>query len=296
MTTLRAALADFTRYLAAERGLSRHTIEAYQSDVGRFCEALSSPDQPFLASVIPDAIISHLSLLKSREYASSTISRALIAIKVFCRFLKREGYLTVDHSLGLNTPKVWQLIPEMLSTSEVETLIAAAETDIGHGVRDKAILELLYSCGLRVSELCQLDLYDVDDDYVRVKGKGNKERLVPLGEPALIAIDHYLSTCRGICDDTQNASPLFVTRKGKRIDRVAVWRLVKVYAKKCGITKVISPHSLRHAFATHLLDNGADLRVIQELMGHAHISSTDRYMHLSRRQVQKAFYACHPRN
>ena len=160
--------------------------------------------------------------------------------------------------------------------------------------RDRAILEVLYASGLRVSELCNLGLYAVDDEFVRVKGKGGKERLVPIGRKAVEAIDYCLQHFRGECRNEKNPV-LFSTNRGKKIDRVNVWRMVKKYAKQAGIVKNIFPHTLRHSFATHLLDNGADLRVIQEMLGHASINSTDRYTHLSRRHLVEAFNAFHPR-
>lgn len=292
--TLDTAARDFVRYLAAERGLSPHTVDAYRCDLARFVATLAAEGLTAVGALTPDLFIAHMAVLKADGYASASMCRALVTFKVFCRFLKREDYLPTNIASGLNTPKVWQLIPDILSVDEVEALLTAPAATTPGGIRDRAILELLYSCGLRVSELCSLNLYDVDDDYVRVKGKGGRERLVPIGVPALRAVDHYLAVARGSC--TEAEPPLFVTRGGDRIDRIAVWHLVKKYGVAAGITKTISPHTLRHAFATHLLDNGADLRIIQELMGHSHISSTDRYMHLSRRHIQKAFYSCHPRN
>ncbi|MFQ5729368.1 MAG: tyrosine-type recombinase/integrase, partial [Waddliaceae bacterium] len=163
------------------------------------------------------------------------------------------------------------------------------------GARDKAILELLYSSGLRVSEVCTIQIYDVDDEYVKVFGKGQKERLVPLGQCALAAIDHYLLYYRSQYD-SEKEKALFVTKKGRPLDRISIWRMIKSHAKKAGITKSISPHTLRHSFATHLLDNGAELRVIQEMLGHANINSTERYTHVSRAHIQKAFTAFHPRS
>lgn len=295
MATLEIALTDFCRYLAAERGLSRHTLEAYRRDISSFIVAVAASGKTEPSTIALDDIVSYIGVFRSKGYASATVARALIAIKVFFRFMKREGYTTVNVALGLNSPKVWQLIPDILSMAEVEALIHAATPLTTRGARDRAILEVLYGCGLRVSELCLLNLYDVSDEGIHVRGgKGGKERLVPIGEPALHAIDHYLSHGRGECLDER--APLFVSKGGTRMDRIAVWKLVKRYGARAGITKIISPHTLRHAFATHLLDNGADLRVIQEMMGHSHIVSTGNYMHLSRRHIQDAFRSCHPRD
>ena len=190
--------------------------------------------------------------------------------------------------------KIWQLIPEVLSCTEMVSLLEAPDKDTLIGSRDKAILEVLYACGLRVSELCSLKIYDVDDVYVRVLGKGMKERVIPIGEAAIQAIDHYLHHYRSQYD-SEKLQELFVSTRGKPLDRIQVWKMVKGYAKKVGIVKNISPHTFRHSFATHLLDNGADLRVIQEMLGHASISSTDRYTHISKSHLQQSFEAYHPR-
>ena len=176
-----------------------------------------------------------------------------------------------------------------MTCGEVERLLAVPKDK-----RDRAILELLYASGLRVSEVCGLKLYDLDDQFVRVQGKGSKERLVPLGQKALQAVDEYLKHCRDRFESEKQLA-LFVTKRGNPIDRIGVWHMIKKYAKQAGIVKNISPHTLRHSFATHLLDNGADLRVIQEMLGHASISSTDRYTHISRSRLQESFEQFHPR-
>ena len=232
---------------------------------------------------------------KSEGYASSSLARNLIALKVLSRFLKREGVLETNFAFYLETPKVWQLIPEVLSYDEIERLLNAPDRETGKGSRDKAILEILYACGLRVSEVCTLKIYDVDDEYVRVMGKGQKERLVPVGAPAIQSIDHYLHHYRSQ-SDSEKVQELFVSNRGKPLNRISIWKMIKFYAKKAGINKEISPHTLRHSFATHLLDNEADLRVIQEMLGHASISSTERYTHVSKSRLQQSFEAFHPRN
>lgn len=191
------------------------------------------------------------------------------------------------------TPKIWQLIPESLSLSEIENLLAQPQDHDFLGARDKAIFELLYATGMRVSELCKLRICDLDDRFVKVKGKGRKERVIPIGVKAIEAIDRYLTHYRATAEE-ENA-PLFVSTKGKQIDRITVWSRIKVYAKSAGITKPISPHTLRHSFATHLLENGADLRVIQEMLGHEDIGTTDRYTHVNRTHLKTAFEKFHPR-
>ena len=287
-------LDDFIHYLALEKGLALNTQEAYSHDINMFFTHLDTDHIDDIQLITEEHIINFLSVLKVNEYATSSLSRTLIAIKVFFRYAKREGIVPADVAFYLESPKLWQIIPEVLSTSEVEKLLAQPDTFTPFGTRDKAILEVLYATGLRVSEVCSLNIYDVDDEYVKVLGKGGKERIVPIGKTALAAVDHYLNIGRHLTD-SENEKALFVTRSGKRIDRFRVWNRIKTYAKQAGIEKNVSPHTLRHSFATHLLDNGADLRVIQEMMGHANINSTDRYMHVSRQHLQKLFHAFHPR-
>lgn len=289
---MHAHIADFISFIASEKGLAANTIEAYRRDTDYFLTSLKQQGVHTLAALDQQHIITFLSELKSQDYASSSICRALIAIKVLCRFLKREGVTATNVALYLETPKLWQLIPDVLTYEEVESLLQQPDVETPMGARDKAILEVLYASGLRVSEICTLGLYDVEDTYVRVMGKGSKERIVPLGKHALEAVDHYLTHYRGVCDTPK--PPLFISKSGRPIDRILIWKMIKRYAKGAKITKNISPHTLRHSFATHLLDNGADLRVIQEMLGHASISSTDRYTHISRTHLQEAFQAFHP--
>ena len=274
-------LEDFTAYLASEKGVSLNTLQAYRSDVEKYIQS-GLEIEPFLAS------------LKEKGYKSSSLSRALISLKVYYKFLKREGLIAVNEVKLLQGPKLWQLIPDILSEEEMEKLLDTPPKESYVGARDRAIFELLYSSGLRVSELIQIKFNDVDDTFVKVMGKGRKERVVPVGKPAIQAIDFWLSNYRDQFDSEKNPF-LFLTEKGKPMSRVEVWRQVKTWAKKAGIKKSISPHTLRHSFATHLLDHGADLRIIQEMLGHASITSTERYTHVSQTGIVSAFHKCHPR-
>lgn len=290
---MESSIRDFLSYIASEKGVSPHTVEAYGRDVKSFVHFLETLNVTALTEVTQDHALKFLSFMQSKGYASASTCRALIALKVFFRFLKREGDIPINIMHYFDTPKLWQLIPEVLSIQEIEKLLEQPKTDHFAGARDKAILEVLYSSGLRVSEVCTLSVYDIDDTFLKVMGKGRKERVVPIGSKALAAVDHYLTHFRTLYESEQNTK-LFLSLKGKPIDRVAVWRMIKQHAKAAGITKEISPHTLRHSFATHLLDNGADLRIIQEMLGHASISSTDRYTHISRSHLQQAFDAHHP--
>ncbi len=281
-------LQDFLEYLASEKCLAENTRIAYAADLRQFLLFLQ--EKSVLLKDVDESILQEY-LFSHRSYAESSRARFLISVKVFFKFLKREKVLKDNPAAVLTSPGKWQLIPEVLSEEEVLRLLNAPDSSSREGARDKAILELLYSSGLRVSELCSLKLNAVDETTVRVLGKGGKERIVPLGQPALAAIDHYLGKGRG----EDGMDQLFVNSRGKPIDRVFVWKLVKYYSQKVGIRKNVTPHTLRHTFATHLLDHGADLRVIQEMLGHSSISSTDRYTHVSRSRLIDAFHSFHPK-
>lgn len=276
------AIDDFLNAIRSEKGLSPHTVEAYERDVRSFAVFLSEKSW---AKVGPESILSFLGHLKAKSYASSSICRILVAVRVFFRFLKKEGMVSLDLGRYFETPKMWQLVPEVLSIEEVDALLQAPLSS-----RDKAILELLYATGMRVSELCRLSINDLSDTFVKVRGKGKKERMVPVGKKAIEAVDHYLIHSRGDAEGS-----LFLSKRGKPIDRVTVWAMVKACAKMAGISKSISPHTLRHSFATHLLENGADLRLIQDMLGHEDIGTTDRYTHVTGNRLKAAFKAFHPR-
>lgn len=286
--------ADFIIYIRSEKGLTENSIEAYSRDLRYFVDYLSRHGATPLSAVTSDQCINYLSFLKSAKYAPATLSRMLVSLKVFFQFLKREELVHQNPTLLLDGPKLWLLLPEILDEEEVERLLAQPNLEIAEGSRDRAILELMYGSGLRVSEVCGLTLYSIDDQFIRVFGKGRKERIVPVGGEALKAVDHYLNHFRSQWD-SEKIENLFVTLKGKPIDRISIWRSVKSYAKKALIQKNISPHTLRHSYATHLLNHGADLRIIQELLGHANINSTDRYTQVSHSRMQEAFNRCHPK-
>ncbi len=283
-------ILDFLNYIRSEKGLSPHTIEAYGRDIRCFGESLTIKDWK---QVTPEHILHFLGALKSKKYASSTICRMLVAVKVFFRFLEKEGEISLDLGHYFETPKIWQLIPEVLTVEEIDGLLAQPKTDDFIGSRDKAVLELLYATGMRVSELCSLRITDLSDTFVKVKGKGKKERVIPVGKKAIEAVDSFLLNFRGPV--TEENAPLFISPRGKPIDRVTVYNRVKAYARSAGIVKSISPHTLRHSFATHLLENGADLRLIQDMLGHEDIGTTDRYTHVTGNRIKAAFNSFHPR-
>jgi len=283
-------ISDFLDYIRTEKGLSPNTIEAYGRDIETFASTLKIKDWK---QVTGEEILYFLSFLHQKKYSSSSICRMLIAVKVFFRFLKAEKEIDRDLGRYFDTPKMWQLIPEVLTVAEVDRLLAQPKEEDFIGSRDKAILELLYATGIRVSELCGLKISDVNDQFVKVRGKGKKERVVPVGKQAIEAIDRYLTRFR--TEVTEDHAPLFLSQRGGPIDRITVWNRIKAYAVSAKILKSVSPHTLRHSFATHLLENGADLRLIQDMLGHEDIGTTDRYTHVAGDRLQAAFKAFHPR-
>lgn len=283
-------VSDFVNYIQTERGLSDHTIEAYQRDIALFASKLAVRDWK---SVGPESVLAFLSFLQEKRYAPSSICRMLVSVKVFFRFLKKEGEVSIDLSRYFDTPKIWQLIPEALSVEEVDALLQAISPESFLGARDRAIVELMYATGMRVSEVCSLRVGDLNDSFAKVCGKGKKERIIPVGQKAQQAVQWYLSKFR-----KKALSPtecLFLSPRGKSVSRATVWSRVKIYAKAAGIAKRVSPHVLRHSFATHLLENGADLRLIQDMLGHEDIGTTDRYTHVTGSRLKAAFKAFHPR-
>jgi integrase/recombinase XerD len=281
------AIHDFLIYLGAEKGLSPHTLESYGRDLQGLRTFIG---QRPIEGLKAEDVIAYFEHLKGRGGASSSLCRAVVAVKVFFRFLKRERRIDHNPTAFLESPKMWQLIPEVMTIDEVTRFLEAPARDDFVGERDRALFHLMYAAGLRVSEVCQLNVGDVCDDHVRVRGKGGKERIVPVASVAVEVIDHFLLHFR-----REGDGALFITLRGARMSRIAVWQRVKYYADKAGIIRCISPHTLRHSFATHLLENGADLRVIQELLGHAHIATTDRYTHISRKHLHEAFEKFHPK-
>lgn len=280
---------QFNFHLSVERGLSPNTILAYLKDIEQ-CQAHFK--EKGLKSLTEEDITSYLVDLRSQGLKPSSLSRKLASLKVFFRFLKRERLIKSATADPIESPKLWKQIPHVLSVEEVEALIMSPDKNSEQGNCLKALFELLYSSGLRASEACQIKLSDVGDDFVRVLGKGSKERLVPIGKKAIEAIDTYLAKWR----PDVNVPQLFLNKKGKPWDRTTLWRAVKIHAKKAGINKNIGVHTLRHSFATHLLDRGADLRIIQEFLGHASISTTDRYTHVSKSSLKSRFMEFHPRS
>ncbi len=234
---------------------------------------------------------------KDKGLSAASIARNLTALRMLYRFLARERLIKSDVSTYIDTPRLWKHIPDVLDLTEVERLIEAPDLNIPQGVRDRAILELMYATGMRVSEVSGLKVNDVNMDvgFVRCLGKGRKERLIPLGKKAISAIGRYLDRVRPLSAKKGTSAELFLNRSGKRLSRISIWKLVKIYARRAKIKKPIKPHLLRHSFATHLLERGADLRSVQEMLGHANISTTQIYTHVNRDRLKSIHKMYHPR-
>ena len=287
---MRARIEEFLDYLTVERGLARNTIAAYRADLEAHQGFLARLGIEAWEAVSESHIIQYLAVLRRREAASATLLRRFCCLRVFYRFLVMRGYIEQDPCATLESLKPIRKLPGTLTLEEVTALLAQPDLKTPKGLRDKAMLELLYASGLRVSELVGLGRGDVNFELglVRCLGKGSKQRLVPVGEEALGALREYLASR----SDIQSA--LFLGRKGA-IPRASFWRNIKAYAMQAGITKHLSPHTLRHSFATHLLERGADLRAIQEMLGHASIATTQIYTHVSSDLLREAFQQAHPR-
>lgn len=290
-------LERFLHHIGAERDLSSNTVAAYRSDLEQYFELCGRLGvDPLRAG--HDAVRRFLAWLSTRGYSRASVARKAAALRAFYRYAVRVGARADNPALVVDTPKRARLLPYVAKRAHVDALLSLPPLDEPVGLRDRAILELLYSSGIRVGELCGLDLDDVDlrRGQLRVLGKGRKERIVPVGEPAAVALEMYLARARGaLMRDGSPAAALFHNRRGRRIGQRDVRALVERYAREIVGSGKISPHSLRHAFATHMLEGGADLRSVQELLGHVDIKTTQLYTQVSRRQLRQAYEKAHPR-
>ena len=290
-----ADLRSFLLHLASERGLAENTLHAYRRDLENLDDFFASIGKTY-RTASPDDYRSYLQAQTRKGRSTCTVARRLAAIRVFLRFLASEGHDSASVLEQLERPKPEQPLPKILSRSQVNQLIAAPSEKSMLYHRDVAILELLYASGLRASELCDLRIRDVNLQAggVRVMGKGSKERIVPVGGAAIRAITQYLAECRpGL--DRHRSDRLFVSRTGKPMERIGLWMLVEKYGRSSGLLNSVSPHTLRHCFATHLLGGGADLRIVQELLGHSDISTTQIYTHVDQDRLKGVHRRFHPR-
>jgi len=287
----------FLNYLSVERGLSVNTIVSYREDINTFIDFLKSSHIESFSSAKKDDITDFMLSQKAKGLCANSIARRLAAIKALYKFLVRERILKTDPSNLIDSPKLWKKIPETLSANEVDALLSEPNIRQTQGIRDKAILETLYATGMRVSEAVNLkvDNVNLDVGFLRCIGKGNKERIIPLGKKAINSIKRYLETGRTKQLRNKEVNFLFLNRSGKKISRQSLWKIIKRYAKAARIKKPIRPHILRHSFATHLLERGADLRSVQEMLGHANISTTQIYTHISKERLKAIHKMYHPR-
>ena len=291
-------IESFLAWLELERGLSRNTIEAYAHDLKQFADYLKQTHIAEWSQVDAQTVSDWTAHLSQSEYARSSQTRKLSAVRMLARHLVREGVRKDDFTELVSAPKLSRKLPEVLTYKELQCLLEAPNPATPHGLRDRAILELFYSSGLRVSELCSVSLQSVNlnEGYVRVFGKGSKERIALIGSKAVAAVQHYVSGGRPHFVKAKTGSELFLSQQGKAISRKMVWVMIKQYATKVGIKKPIKPHLLRHSFATHLLEGGADLRVIQEMLGHSDISTTQIYTAVQSSRLADEHALYHPRS
>jgi integrase/recombinase XerD len=290
-------LEGFRDYLALEAGSSRHTVDNYGRDLLRFVAFAETRRARNPAAVSRTLLRDFVFLLKDLGLSPATIRRQVSALHTYFSFLIGEGVLTDDPSDRLETPKKWRTLPEVLSVAEVEAMLGVPSPDQPLGWRDRTLLELGYGAGLRVSELCTLGIQDLllSEGLVRVFGKGGKERLVPIGRKVIGPVSIYLNQTRPGMDRGKSAGRVLLNARGAPLSRVGAWGIIKRVAKAAGLKKRVTPHTLRHSFATHLLEGGADLRAVQEMLGHADLSTTQIYTHVDRDYLRTVHKQFHPR-
>ncbi|MEW5784891.1 MAG: site-specific tyrosine recombinase XerD [Bacillota bacterium] len=290
-------LDEFSHYLSVEKGLSQNTLESYRRDLKKFLSFLRKEKINMPAAVNRAAITRYLNALKQAGNAPSTISRNIASIRSFFNFLMQEGLLEENPAHQLETPRLEKKLPRVLTTKEVDKLLCQPKTNDQSGLRDKAMLELLYASGIRVSELVSLNTADFNPEvgFLRCRGKGMKERIVPIGTMAINVVQEYLHNSRARLLKKNEEKALFLNHHGRRLTRQGFWKILKKYALKSKINGEITPHTLRHSFATHLLENGADLRSVQEMLGHSDISTTQIYTQITRRKIREVYDKTHPR-
>ena len=298
MDNLKQALVkSFLNSLWLEKGLSQNTVSAYRSDLQAFVYWLEQKEKK-INEVRREHILSYLSSEIDRGKKTKTIARTLSCLRTFFKFLRRENYISSDPTLRVDSPKLGRILPNSLSETDVDMLLAAPDLSNAVGFRDRTMLEVLYACGLRVSELVELKLSDLNlkQGVIRILGKGSKERLIPVGDEAIAWLNTYISDTRlNLVKRNLSEDIVFPNNRGVKMTRQAFWHRLKIHTRKAGISKKLSPHTLRHAFATHLLNHGADLRVVQLLLGHTNLSTTQIYTHVAQFRLKELHERHHPR-
>jgi integrase/recombinase XerD len=287
-------IKKFLTYLAVEKGLAKNTLESYERDLRKYFHFMKAKS---VDDISRTDIVTFQARLSSEGISTPSIARSLSAIRGFHKYLMIDGLAQGDPTANIETPRGWKRLPKTLSSADVDLLLNQPDPSSPIGLRDKAMLELLYATGLRVSELVGLRVPDINLErgFLMVMGKGSKERAVPMGEIAIAAIKQYLAHARQILLKSRDSDLLFISSRRRGITRQMFWERIKFYTGKAGIGKSISPHTLRHSFATHLLDNGADLRAVQAMLGHSDISTTQIYTHVSRERLKQIHEKYHPR-
>jgi integrase/recombinase XerD len=291
-------LDSFLSYLAVEKGLSENTLESYGRDLRKFIRFAEESGLGSAGEIRYSHILDYLSQFKEKGFNATTIVRSIVSIRQFFKYLLMEKIIEEDPAARIGTPKMKKGLPGVITLDEVESLLSAPDESTPEGLRDSAMLEALYATGIRVSELIGLKLNDVNFElgFVVVYGKGSKERIVPMGDKARQKLIEYLGSSRPTLLKSREAKALFVTRLGKGMTRQGFWKIIKQHTLKAGIAKKISPHTLRHSFATHLLERGADLRTIQIMLGHSDISTTQIYTHVESERLKVIHKKYHPRS
>ena len=289
---------DFLTMLRVERNVSTHTMDAYKKDINQYLVYLGDLDIKNLTDVKSTHIRDYIRILSDRGMAPASISRIISSIRTYYRFLSSENILDENPVLLINNPKLSKKLPDVLSEKEISLIINAIQESSQFYQRDKAIIELLYSCGIRVTELCNLDMSNlfIDEDLIRVMGKGNKERLLPLGIRSKKYLDDYIKHSRNSHIKKSGSSFVFVSRNGNQLTRAMINIILNKWTQASGLKKSVSPHKLRHSFATHLLEGGADLRFVQALLGHSDISTTQIYTHIDKHYLKEVYKIHHPRS
>ncbi|MBD0380668.1 site-specific tyrosine recombinase XerD [Paenibacillus sedimenti] len=291
-------LQSFIRFLSVERGLSRNTLESYERDLQQFVAYMEQQGVTAWRDSGKTHIAGYLSKLKLLGRASATMSRTMVSIRALYQYLIRERILESDPSITVETPKLEKKPPKVLTIAEVETLLEAPQPESAGGARDKAMLELLYATGIRVSELTSLNITDVNLDmgFIRCIGKADKERNIPIGSMSVRCLESYLTKYRSkLLKKVADEGALFIGHLGTRMTRQGFWKILKRYALEVNIQKDITPHTLRHSFAAHLIENGADLRSVQEMLGHSDISTTQMYIQVTKLKMKEVYNRAHPR-
>ncbi|MCR4442260.1 MAG: site-specific tyrosine recombinase XerD [Peptococcaceae bacterium] len=290
-------LTAFLEYLQVEKGYSSNTLAAYRRDLEKFCRHSRDRNVDAVEKINKDFLAAYLFYLRKEKNSPATIARQVASLRGFFRFLYLENVIESDPSVNLETPKLAQKLPRVLSVEEVDMLLQEPVDANPVSVRDKAMLELLYATGMRVSELVNLDLkqLNLEMSFVRCRGKGDKERIVPLGSCAARWVREYLDYGRPKLLRDPGVEAVFLSSRGRRLTRQGFWKIIKLHARRKGINREIGPHTLRHSFATHLLANGADLRSVQELLGHADVATTQIYTHLTKNRLKEVYDRTHPR-